>query len=192
MLADARTTPAWIRCAVELGLELHRPAVLCPPRSSFKRLKRAMGMPIGTLEALYTDWMYGVRRGTEVIVRAMRTPRGYETVVAARIDPPLFLGLRLLERVDVDAMLGVKGHGTGYAPMDAVFRVESHDPARTAALFRPRRLDGRDLAQQLVFLAPRRLFVSDTHLEIVRSGVASDIQNLTDDLDAASDVALRL
>src|SRR5438067_2070233 len=61
MLADSRTTPAWIRCAVELGLELHRPAVVCPPRSSFKRLKRAMGAPVGSLEAQYTDWMYGVR-----------------------------------------------------------------------------------------------------------------------------------
>ena len=119
-----------------------------------------MGVPVGSLEAQYTDWMFGVRRGAEVLTRVLRTPRGgAETVVCARIDPPLFFGLRLLERIDVDAMLGVKGHGTGYAPIDAVFRVESHDPARTAALFRPRRLDGRDLAQQIVFLAPRRLFL---------------------------------
>jgi hypothetical protein len=191
MLPDPRTTPAWIRCAVELGLELHRPAVPCPPRSSFKRLKRAMGAPIAMLGAAYTDWMYGVRRGAEVLVRVMRTSRGAETVAMARIDPPLFLGMSVLQRIDVDAMLGVKGHGVGYAPIDIAFRVESHDIARTSMLLRPRRLDGRDLAQQLVPLAPR-LFVCDTHVELVRPGIVHEIQDLTDDLDAAADVALRL
>jgi hypothetical protein len=177
---------------VELGLELHRPAVACPPRSSFKRLKRAMGAPIRAVDATYTDVMYGNRRGAEIIARVMRTEHGAETALTVRVDPPLFLGLSLLERVDVEAMMGITGHGIGYAPMDVAFRVESHDRIRTVALLYPRRLDGRDLAQQLVLLAPRGLFVSDTLVELGRKGIVHEVQQLADDFDAAADIALRL
>jgi hypothetical protein len=177
---------------VELGLELHRPPVVCPPRASFKRLKRAMGAPIGALGATYTDWMYGHRRGSEVIVRVLRAQHGVETSTAVRIDPPLFLGLRLLVREQADAMMGVSGHGVGYPPIDAAFRVESHSLSRTAEFLRPRRLDGHDLAQQIVLLAPRGLFVCDTNVELVRRGVVYGVQELTDDIDAALDIAHRL
>lgn len=151
-----------------------------------------MGAPIRSAFATYTDFMYGNRRGAEVIVRAMRAEHAGETVATVRVDPPLFLGLSLLERVDVEAMMGVRGHGVGYTPIDVAFRVESHDPARTSALLRPQRLDGRDLAQQLACLAGRGLFVSDTNVELTRKGVTHDVQELADDLDAAADIALRL
>lgn len=147
-----------------------------------------MGAPVGALEARYTDWMYGHRRGAEVIVRVLRIPHGTETVAIARIDPPLFLGLRLMPRDDGESIVGVTGHRVGYAPMDAAFRVESHAMDRTAGFLKPRRLDGRDLAHELVMLAPR-MFVSDTNVQFKRLHVVRDVQELVDDLDAASDIA---
>src|SRR5262249_40422188 len=157
VLASADRTATWMGCAAELQLVVHRPISDVPENASFKRMKRAMGFEIPLLEARHTDWMYGVRGRTEVLVR----PCVGGALLSARIDPSLLLGLAVLPKVQLDALLGI-GARTGYAPLDTVFRIESYDVHRTAQLLKPRRLDGKDAAQQMVSFVRDDLRVSDT------------------------------
>jgi hypothetical protein len=143
-----------------------------------------MGVEVPILEAKATDWMYGIRGGTEVLVRPTRTG----ALLDARIDPPLLLGLVVVRNAQVEVLLGI-GARTGYPPLDTVFRIESHDLHRTSQLLRPRRLDGNDPAQQLVRFIKDDLRVFDT---CVQKCAPLAIASLSQGLDSVAWLACQL
>jgi hypothetical protein len=87
--------PRWSQLGRALGLALHEPVGTYDGLLTFKGLKRRAGPP--TPRETGREWLYGrraVARSGAVDVIVARWHPIVGTSFVARIDPPLFLGLR--------------------------------------------------------------------------------------------------
>ncbi len=130
----------WAALARALALVPYVPIAQYEFGASFREMKRALGAPAHP-PAHYEHWLHGTRGSGEIIVFTHQVDEGVWTYVAARIDPPLFLGLGIRPQ---GSLFGSPGIVVGDRAADNALHVEGFD-GRVATLLSPQDPDGRDL-----------------------------------------------
>src|SRR5207244_11305194 len=104
-----------------LGLLPYAPSAGFALGASFRQLKRRLGVPAPETPS-FQHWLYGQRRGLEVLVLSYETGGGSSTTTwtgaIARVDPPLFLGLSVNGHGVFDGIFGTPDIKVGHPYAD--------------------------------------------------------------------------
>lgn len=166
----------WRYAAATLGLRVYSPTESYDVDACFARLERSAGRPAGA-EDTGRVWMVGrVPLGPQRSVDVIVVPRTEATQssthasstsyadIVARIDPPLFLGMKLEAPRPMDPIFGPKFNElTGDPELDRVAGITAAKAPAAAQLLRRYAAPPNDLIDHLQALsANARVVVSDT------------------------------
>jgi hypothetical protein len=179
-----------------LGLTAFAPSASFSLGTSFKQLKRTLGVPAPPFDPSFQQWLYGVRRGLEVLVVNYETGSGSSsttwTGAIARVDPPLFLGLGVSGHPWLE-LFGSPDIRVGHPYADDKLRIEGFDPARITELLAPHVPQGHEILARMVAAENgTSLGVSDSVVAISKSEVITDPGAILAMLDPAIDLAALL
>ncbi len=167
----------WAALATALRLSPFEPTASYCYGTSFRQMKRALGVPAGS-PPKFSHWLYGVRNGVEIIVLTFDVGSGSSartyTGVVARIDPPLFLGLRVSEHNALAQLFGTTDVKFGDPRIDAKLDLSAFDATRAVALLSPHDMAGRALLEHTLKLLPRGMRVSDSVVVLAEEGTLTD------------------
>lgn len=193
-LFDSAPAYAWATLAKTLGLTAYVPTASYAYGTSFRQMKRALGLPAHGPPS-FQHSLYGTRNGIEVIVLTYDVGSGSSsrtyTGFIARIDPPLFLGLGVRPHGFFENIFGAADLNVGDKEADAKLNITSFDPEQTLALLSPNDAAGRDLLNgtiQLASLTPR---ITDSLVMLSEEGTISHPKEVGRLLDAACSLASR-
>ena len=184
----------WHALGFKLGLAPYAPSAGYCSGVSFRRVKRARGVPAGA-KPCFTHWFHGLRRGCEVFVLQYTTGSGSSTTTwtaaLARIDPPLFLGLTIRQHGLLDKIFGGKDIQVGEPTADERLDIDGFDSARIAMLLSPSDIHCREALSRMTALTSQwTLYVGDSVVEVARADTITDLAEMTYMLDSAIDLAV--
>jgi hypothetical protein len=187
------TSPAqaWVGLAQSLGLTAYQPTASYSYGTSFRQMKRVLGMPARGASD-FRHWLYGTRNGLEVIVLTFDVGSGSSSMtytgVIARIDPPLFLGLGVRKHGFLDRF-GSTDLKVGEPAVDDALHITSFDPRQAVTLMSPHDRDGRDLLAETIALRNFDPKVTDSLVMLAREGTISDPAHIAGMLESATSLA---
>jgi len=171
----------------------YQPTAGFAPGVSFRQLKRSLGIEASRLAPSFDHWHYGRVRDTEVVILHYVVGSGSSattyTGAAARIDPPLFLGLGISAKPLFEFFS--TPYRTGDAFVDAHLRITAFEPARVVECLALGTIEGRELVSQIAANADC-LQVSDSIVLYATSGYEHDLAKTKWQLDVVLFVAQRL
>jgi len=153
---DSFQPEKWAQLGTSLGLTPFRPVESYAPGMCFRRVERTRGFPAQGEAPTFQHWLWGKRRGVDVVVLQYETGSGSSsttwTACIAPIDPPLYLGLEVSSENFFTRLFGGEDITVGLPEADNKLRIKSYDPARAALLLSPADEAGRNLLHHLVGL----------------------------------------
>jgi hypothetical protein len=191
---------AWTEAARGLGLALYEPDGLSP-RDDVDAMLSALGPWSG--QPSTTAWMAGQRRGHDVLATLQSSTHSdhhhtyttHQTLVMARVSPPLFLGLRVVPVNTFDRLgLLATPPPVGDPAFDAVLHASGFEQEAVRRFLARREAPGRDLLDRLAALSAHRvrLEVSDNVVRLSDSNVVTEGPVLAWWLDEATAIAAAL
>ncbi len=187
---------AWRALAVSFALAPYAPVAGYSHGCSFRQLKRSLGRP-APLAPSFQHWLYGTRRGVEVIVLVYEVGSGSSTTtytgVLARVDPPLFFGLGITAHGFFDGVFGRSDLRVGHPFADEKLKIDGADGAGVAAFLSPGDPAGHQLLASMVGIMEHgELCVSDSLVAVSRTGTITDPRQIGWMMDAAVGLATAL
>lgn len=157
--------------------------------ASFRKLQRSLRAPAQGSPS-FEHWLAGSRDGVDVLVLQYEIGSGSSsttcTGAVARIDPPLFLGLRISESGFFDRLFGGADVDVGAPVQDKQLRIEAFEPSSAVAL-----LTASDPACQQVLsymadvASSEQLYVGDSLALVGSTGIHTDPAEVGAMLDGA-------
>ena len=183
-----RTAQDWWALARALSFEPHEPSAGYGSQASFRSLKRALGPVVGP-PPKWEHWLYGKRNGRECLVIQYETGSGSNrstwTAVAARLDPPLFLGASIAREGFLSELFGGVDVQLGVPQFDGELRLGAFDQDRLRALLYPSDAQALTTLQGLVRCTRDGMHVTDSTAVYELSGVICDPIEVANRLDQA-------
>jgi hypothetical protein len=179
----------WHTLGRELGLAPFVATTAYVHGQSFRQMKRALGVPAGRVEPSFQHWLYGAWRGTEIVVLSFEVGSGSSattyTGVAARVDPPLFLGFGLRPHGFLEGLFGANDVRIGEETADAKLHLTGFVPGQVAVLLSPHDAAGSVLVRTCLGLLHLDVRVSDSVVVLAEAGVHSSARVIAPMCDAA-------
>src|SRR5690349_2822692 len=127
----------WRQLGAAFGLQPFKPTASFWINASFRQMKRALGVPAASHAPSFDEWHYGKWNDREVLLVNYTVSEGSSqttyTAVVARVDPPLFLGLRIGAKPVFELFPDKAPILTGYPNVDERLRIMGFDPHRVIA-----------------------------------------------------------
>lgn len=191
---DAFKPEKWGTLAGALQLAPFKPSGPFLQSMCFRHMERARGSSAASMEPSFAHWLWGQRRGVQVVVLQYETGSGSSTTTwtaaIARIDPPLHLGLEVTAENLFSRVFGAADILVGHGDLDSKLRIHAYDAPRAAMLFSAADEEGRRLSEYTAGLV--RTYssrVADSTVEVSQQGVVTDPEKVAAMLDRAVDLA---
>lgn len=191
---DSFSPEKWRQLAVALGFAPFQPIELYAEAMCFRRMQRVRGQRADAAASNYSQWLWGHWRGAEVVVIQYETGSGSNSVTwtsaIARIAPPLWLGLEVSSENVLSRLFGGTDVSLGHTAYDNAFKINAIDRERAVMLLSPADADGMNMLNRMLGVFQAYVGrVTDSYVEVKRSGVHTDPAYVAAMLDSAVELA---
>jgi hypothetical protein len=193
-LFDSFSPEKWRQLAVALGFTPFQPFEPFAQTFCFRRMERVRGMHANASAPSYSQWLWGKWRGVDAVLIQYDTGSGSSsiawTAAIVRIDPPLWLGLEVVPEDFMSRVFGGGDISVGHSSYDNALKINAFDHGRASMLLSPADAQGQEMLNKILGVFQAYVGrISDSHVEVKKSGVHTEPVKVAAMLDSAAELA---